>query len=662
MRVVDEDGNARVFVDNCRVDEDASQLTELLEGRLDEADAEALETRLERRPALRRKLADLAVLAEPTQPGRTLRIRPGPERPEPPRLEGVDVGATLGQGGMAVVRLGRQLKLDRAVAVKTLRGDRRSESDVARLLREARVTGRLEHPNIVPVHDIVRGADGVPQVVLKLIEGHTWTELMRDPERVRALFGATDLLEWNLDVLMAVARALSYAHSRGVIHRDVKPGNVMLGSFGEVYLLDWGIARDLDDPDGAEEDAHDLMGTTGYMAPEQLLGRDSRLGPWTDTYLLGATLYHVLTGHPPHAGVSLEARVIDAATDATRLPALPEDVPVELRRITERALEPDIGKRTAHPEDVRLALATFTQHRGALRLVERGHKERALAASAEERGDETGAERACVAAELAYRAALEEWAECDEAVRGLRELAILRVERALSREDAHAAGRIAEAQQGLPEELLERVARARARAVAEEARLRRIVTDADRGLGHKMRGLLGAVFGLVWVGFWCVVAFVPPATVTPLVGFTLGFTAIGVVVVATRGRQLLENRINRTSMSVIVTGMAATVVWCVGASWLGLDMRSVLIGFLLVSATFASGMATLMDPWGTFTALGFAAAFLAACYRPSWTPYAVVAGNAVLLVNQVVLNIARARRGFETLPRVHGRTGANAPD
>jgi hypothetical protein len=324
------------------VDEDASRLTQLLEGRLDEADAAALETRLERRPALRRKLADLAIQAEPTQPSHTLRIRPGPDRPEPSRLEGVDVGATLGQGGMAVVRLGRQLKLDRAVAVKTLRADRRSESDVARLLREARVTGRLEHPNIVPVHDIVRGLDGVPQVVLKLIEGHTWAELMRDPERVRALFGATDLLEWNLGVLMSVARALSYAHSRGVIHRDVKPGNVMLGSFGEVYLLDWGIARDLDDPEDAE-DGLELAGTTGYMAPEQLLGRGARLGPWTDTYLLGATLYHVLTGHPPHAGASLEERVIAAATDATRLPALPDDVPVELRRITERT-----GHRPAH--------------------------------------------------------------------------------------------------------------------------------------------------------------------------------------------------------------------------------------------------------------------------------------------------------------------------
>lgn len=639
------------------MDEDASRLTELLAGRLDEADAAALETRLERRPALRRKLADLAIQAEPTQPSHTLRIRPGPDRPEPSRLEGVDVGATLGQGGMAVVRLGRQLKLDRAVAVKTLRADRRSESDVARLLREARVTGRLEHPNIVPVHDIVRGSDGVPQVVLKLIEGHTWAELMRDPERVRALFGATDLLEWNLDVLMSVARALSYAHSRGVIHRDVKPGNVMLGSFGEVYLLDWGIARDLDDPEDVE-DGLELAGTTGYMAPEQLLGRGARLGPWTDTYLLGATLYHVLTGHSPHAGVSLEARVIAAATDATRLPALPDDVPVELRRITERALEPDIDQRTAHPEDVRVAVATFTRHRGALRLVERGHKERELAASAGERGDDADAERGCVAAELAYRAALEEWAESDEAARGLRELAILRVERALSRDDARAAARIAEAQAGLPEELLARVARARARAAAEEERLRRIVTDADRGLGHKMRGILGAVFGLVWVGFWCVVAFVPPATVTPLVGFTLGFAAIGVAVVATRGRQLLENRINRTSMSVIATGMAATVVWCVGASWLGLDMRSVIIGFLLVSATFASGMATLMDPWGTFTALGFGAAFLAACYRPSWTPYAVVAGNAVLLINQVVLNIARARRGFEAPPRVQGQNGA----
>ena len=381
---------------------------------------------------------------------------------------------------MAVVRMGRQLRLDRAVAVKSLRGASRTPAAVARLLREARITGRIEHPNVVPVHDIVRGADGLPQVVLKLIEGHTWTTLMGDAERVRELFGATDLLEWNLGVLMAVARALSFAHSRGVLHRDVKPGNVMVGPFGEVYLVDWGIAHELNDPDNPEDDADaiELSGTSGYMAPEQLEGNDAALGSWTDTYLLGATLFQVLAGQAPHAGVALEERIKGQERGAA-FSALPDDVPAELRRIVAAALEPDLEQRTKRPEDLRLAVAAFLQHRGALRLGERGDQERVRAAAASEAGDAGEWERATLAAELGYLAALEEWPECPEALAGSRDLAALRVEHALASGEVQIARRLAETQADLPEPLRQRVAAAVARAAEEEERLKRIVADVD---------------------------------------------------------------------------------------------------------------------------------------------------------------------------------------
>ncbi|MEM9875807.1 MAG: protein kinase, partial [Myxococcota bacterium] len=127
----------------------------------------------------------------------------------------------LGEGGMAKVYLGRQEKLDRAVALKRLGAAAPEPEAIDRLLREARITGRLEHPNIVPVHDIITGPDGLPQVVLKRIEGDTWSALLADPQRIQGQFGAEDVLAWNLEVLMAVARALSFAHSRRVIHRDV---------------------------------------------------------------------------------------------------------------------------------------------------------------------------------------------------------------------------------------------------------------------------------------------------------------------------------------------------------------------------------------------------------------------------------------------------------
>ena len=157
---------------------------------------------------------------------------------------------------------------------------------------------------------------------------------------------------------------------------------------------------------------------------------------------------------------------------------------------------------------------------------------------------------------------------------------------------------------------------------------------------------------MIWVGFWCLVAIYPPAGVTLLVGFTGGFLAVGVAAVIGLAPQLLRNRINRASMWVAATGLSLTIVWCLGASMLGLELRTVLAGFLLMSAFFASGMASLVDPWGTVSAVGFVAGFLVACYEPAWTAHAVVGSNALLLVNQLVLNYARKRRGFEALPTV----------
>ncbi|MEZ4220910.1 MAG: serine/threonine-protein kinase [Polyangiaceae bacterium] len=623
------------------------QLRDLLAGELESAEAEELETKLEARPELRRMLADMAVEAERPTAG-AVRLQRSPAQP-PTHAESSTTGP-LGKGGMAVVLAGRQLKLDRAVAVKTLRADRRSEADVRRLLHEARITGRLEHPNIVPVHDIVRDEDGLPKVVLKLIEGHTWTELIAAPDRVRELFGADDLLEWNLGVLMAVARALSFAHSRHVLHRDVKPSNVMVGAFGEVYLLDWGIALDLDAPSN-EDGGLDLAGTTGYMAPEQVLGIRDQLGTWTDTYLLAATLYHALAGRPPHGGVDLTTRVTRAAAGEPP-PDLPDHVPSELRRITLQALHSNIERRTQHPEELRLALVAYLRHRGAERLARRGTRELESLRSETGPTSETEWEQTRLAAELAFRAAFEEWPECEEARRGLRELAIARITHALERGQPGQAARLLDDLDDPPEALKQQVNAARTEADEEAERLQRIVADADRGVGHGARGIFGAIFGLIWIGFWGVVAFVPPKTVAPLVLFTVGFAVIGITGVLTLGKQLLQNRINRTSMAIIVSGMAMTVAWCLGASWLNLEIRTVFIGLLLVWATFASGMATLMDPWGTISAVGFVGAFLVASYEPDWMPWALLAGNAVLIVNQIVLNIALARRGFRAPPRV----------
>jgi serine/threonine-protein kinase len=155
-----------------------------------------------------------------------------------------DVAGTIGEGGMGRVLLARQRSLARDVAIKTLKDDA-SPRDRAALVREARVSGSLEHPGIVPVHTL--GADGAgrPLLVMKRIVGVDWETLLRNPDHAawRTVIGeAGDRLDASLEILGRVCRALELAHDRGVIHRDVKPSNVMVGSFGEVYLVDWGLA------------------------------------------------------------------------------------------------------------------------------------------------------------------------------------------------------------------------------------------------------------------------------------------------------------------------------------------------------------------------------------------------------------------------------------
>src|SRR6185503_14452978 len=140
-------------------------------------------------------------------------------------------GAVIGQGGMGVVREAEQVSLGRTVAVKTVKPDQRSPEAAQDLLREAWVTGSLEHPNVVPVHHLGLDDEGMPAIVLKRVEGVEWSKLIRDAEDVKRRYGAADLLVWNLSILMQVLNAIRFAHSRGILHRDLKPSNVMVGDF-----------------------------------------------------------------------------------------------------------------------------------------------------------------------------------------------------------------------------------------------------------------------------------------------------------------------------------------------------------------------------------------------------------------------------------------------
>jgi len=220
------------------------------------------------------------------------------------------------QGGIGQVWLARDADLGREVALKELRPERASNPAVwARFLEEARITGQLEHPNIVPVHELVTPAQARNAFyTMRFVKGRTLSEAIQAYHRDRAAGTAGPVVfQALLNAFLGVCNAVAYAHSRGVIHRDLKPQNVVLGDYGEVIVLDWGLAKLVDRPErtmtpavslqSAEERGETMqgqvMGTPAYMAPEQAEGRWDDAGRCSDVYGLGAILYEILTGKPP---------------------------------------------------------------------------------------------------------------------------------------------------------------------------------------------------------------------------------------------------------------------------------------------------------------------------------------------------------------------------
>jgi eukaryotic-like serine/threonine-protein kinase len=223
-------------------------------------------------------------------------------------------------GGMGRVWLACDDALGRDVALKELLPELAQSAAIkARFLREARVAGQLEHPGVVPVYDVGQSADGgSPYYTMRFVRGRTLAEVAEQHHRKRASgeAGRLDLREL-LTAFTGVCNAVAYAHSRGVLHRDLKPQNVILGDYGEVILLDWGLARLVDAPEASSDRVPapveggtglaatmhgQLLGTPAYMAPEQAEGRVDQLGARTDVYGLGAILYQILTARPPFPG------------------------------------------------------------------------------------------------------------------------------------------------------------------------------------------------------------------------------------------------------------------------------------------------------------------------------------------------------------------------
>jgi serine/threonine-protein kinase len=219
-----------------------------------------------------------------------------------PELVGTryEILSRIGRGGMATVFLARDRELAREVAIKVPHGAPPSPAESARLLQEARILAHLEHPGIVPVHDVGTLSDGRVYYVMKRVQG------ARLDEHVRKLPSLAE----RLRLFLRIGEAVAFAHAHGVIHRDLKPENIMVGSFGEVLVMDWGVARVRGAPAippsaaevprlPADTAPGTVLGTPGYMAPEQAVGALDLIDARTDVFALGGILYFLLTDRPP---------------------------------------------------------------------------------------------------------------------------------------------------------------------------------------------------------------------------------------------------------------------------------------------------------------------------------------------------------------------------
>lgn len=286
----------------------------------------------------------------------------------------------IGRGGMGVVFRAHQISLDREVAVKMiLRGRLASDSDLQRFLAEAAATARLEHPNIVPVYE-VGNVDGRPYFSMQLIEGETLADrLTTGPMRQR---DAAKLIS-------AVARAVHFAHEQGVLHRDLKPGNILIGSEGQPLITDFGLAKQSKSNVDLTRSGM-MVGTPAYMSPEQASGRRELVGPPSDLYSLGCVLYFALTGRAPLISenpVELVMLVIEQDPIPPRAirPSLDRDLemivirclqkPIDLRYASAAALADDldafladekVSARSGHFAQVIARIFRETHHAGVL--------------------------------------------------------------------------------------------------------------------------------------------------------------------------------------------------------------------------------------------------------------------------------------------------------
>lgn len=557
----------------------------------------------------------------------------------------------VGAGGMGVVVLAEQQTLQRQVAIKRPHPDKADSLRIQAIVREGILTGRLEHPNIVPVHFLGRTEEGHPALVMKRISGTSWKDLIHQPEHTGYDKIQGDRLTWHLRVLIQVTNAVEYAHSQGVLHRDIKPGNVMLGDFGEVYLLDWGIGLQVNEK--GEATPHAFAGTPSYMAPEMLGGT---LSSQTDIYLLGATLHELLTGSVRHDGESIEEAIWQAKRSKPY--TYSSDVPLELAELCNRAMALDPQERFPNVASFRAAIEEHLSHRNALSLAETAQtrlqelKERAQndlsSISTQERLELHEIATEC---RFALREALKLWPTYAEARQQLRRCTEVMAHIELTLGNISSAELLLGELDEVPPEWQERLARLKAEqelgSIAKE-RLRDIEHNRDKSVGEKSRSwlmvvlaslviLTASAYYLVFQEFW--------VTPTGAFGTGLALVIMSAIIAYRYRRVLMQTELNKNLTSIYFVGCAGVVLSRSLAFFVPTSLAATfMVDMIVMGMGFAIASLTV-EPKLAITPVIFFLGIVCTAIWPSWS-YIIVILTTVFGVLWISVVWQKIERGY----------------
>lgn len=391
----------------------------------------------------------------------------GPEspaiEPERPHYEVID---KISEGGMGIVYRVTENTLKREVALKICRAglqpDSRKPQEAGEFANEAYMTAHLDHPGVVPIYALAKDADGRPFFAMKKVSGTSWKDLLHpegvsDPEHRTAIVARARQMTWkdHLDILLKVSDAVAFAHSKAILHRDLKAENIMLGDYGEVYVMDWGLAMYFDARNEYKRFPGlkpQLAGTPSYIAPEMVRGEMTRLCPATDVYLLGGMLYEIMTGRPPHDGTTVMDVLKNAARGEVPVPEEDRESPLltpALIVIAMKALSPAIEDRYPSVADFQQDLRKYLANAESMAVCRRATEQlNMLRQELLETGAGSGTSLKTLdkdAAAVSYgklseciggfRQAIELWSGNHEARRGLLDALTLQIRLAVRQDD-----------------------------------------------------------------------------------------------------------------------------------------------------------------------------------------------------------------------------------